>query len=155
MDETKAIDWYEKAIAWYEQIEKTSEFYQNFGEEYEAAQAALEVLREKLNRCKDGGINGPTMALIDRMAAKAFAREKLTSPYAICSVEYVLDSVPTIDAAPVVHARWVRKAGKVTCSHCGGFADWTSSGGWWEQVERPYCGRCGARMDGGEEHGTD
>ena len=58
-----------------------------------------------------------------------------------------VDAAPAVDAAPVVHGRWVRKAKKVTCSHCGGFADWTSSGGWWEQIERPHCGHCGARMD--------
>lgn len=50
------------------------------------------------------------MELIEREAAKAFAREELTSPYAICSVEYALDSVPTIDP---IHA-----AGGCYCREC-------------------------------------
>lgn len=100
------------------------------------------------------------MALIEREAAKAKVAETILGASELAedmrqACYNAIDAVPAINAAPVVHGRWIRKAGKVMCGHCGGFADWTSSDGWWEQVERPYCGRCGARMDGGERHEAD
>lgn len=55
---------------------------------------------------------------------------------------------PTVDAAPVVHARWVwsPECCKWICSNCRGREG---------ECESPVCKWCGARMDGGEEHETD
>lgn len=59
----------------------------------------------------------------------------------------LLCSVPTIDAAPVVHGRWVEYlpvlgAGdlQIRCSECGSTND----------VRTRYCPNCGTPMDGGE-----
>lgn len=62
-------------------------------------------------------------------------------------VKHLIERVPTIDAAPVVHARWNRvyedwrhqMAGN-ECSACG-FVLFGPVGS--------YCSRCGAKMDGG------
>lgn len=58
---------------------------------------------------------------------------------------------PTIDVAPVVHARWV-EVGRITammtwrlrCSRCGTPQDY----------RHHYCPGCGAKMDGGAEDGN-
>lgn len=70
----------------------------------------------------------------------------------------ILDSVPTVDAAPVVHGRWVKMTGMIPpeyhghyeCSEC----QWHMKGlrnSWTREEELTYCPRCGAIMDGGEE----
>lgn len=65
---------------------------------------------------------------------------------------YVIDSAPTIDAAPVVHARWVKMRrteddeGESVweCSNCGyPVGIWT--------VGNKYCPDCGAKMDAKED----
>lgn len=59
--------------------------------------------------------------------------------------QYVLemiDNMPTIDAAPVVHARWRYNTfmweNDWHCSHCDG----------WAKEPTKYCSHCGAKMDG-------
>lgn len=66
----------------------------------------------------------------------------------------LLCSVPTIDASPAVHGRWVKVNDDTCwwyeCFRCGrrpahdlyGYDDLTG-----------YCPHCGARMDGGEDDG--
>lgn len=103
MNETKAIEWYEKAIAWYEQIKETAELYQNYGEEYEAAKAALDALREMLKRRKGCNIGGPTMELIER---KALIEGRVSNdPVVIAAM-----CAPTIDP--------IRAAGGCYCREC-------------------------------------
>lgn len=48
-------------------------------------------------------------------------------------------TLPTVDAAPVVHGRWIKKndQGVFYCSECD-----LPSLQWW-----PYCERCGAKME--------
>ena len=69
----------------------------------------------------------------------------------------ILDSVPTVDAAPVVHARWVKMTGMMPpeyhghymCSNC----EWHMKGlrnSWTREEELSYCPGCGAIMDGGD-----
>lgn len=52
-------------------------------------------------------------------------------------------AIPTADVAPVVHAAWIFFCGVgehfPRCSRCGEEAD--------EEIARPYCAYCGARMD--------
>ena len=48
--------------------------------------------------------------------------------------------MPTIDAAPVVHGRWI--ANRI-CSICRkGLTEWAAQNGYY------YCPNCGAKMDG-------
>lgn len=61
-----------------------------------------------------------------------------------------INSIPAIDAVPVVHARWIY-SGHVdadgnrhaNCSHCGAGEEHKEE--WTHKV--PYCWSCGARMD--------
>lgn len=57
-----------------------------------------------------------------------------------------LDSAPTIEAEPVVHAHWewvadLERPGirTLSCSHCHGKR--------WAHEEHKYCPHCGAKMD--------
>ena len=54
-----------------------------------------------------------------------------------------LKKLPTADATPVVHGRWIKaecseKDGNSNCSECGH----------WDWDDCNYCSKCGARMDG-------
>lgn len=68
------------------------------------------------------------------------------------TLKAMIDRAPTIDAVPVVHARWDRvyedwrrqMAGN-KCSACG-FVLFGPVGS--------YCPRCGAKMDGGDPDGV-
>lgn len=83
------------------------------------------------------------MELIDRKAlVKDHGDDILNwgAPHAVLLTS--IAAAPTIDAAPVVHGRWVYPLGlawSYVCSECGG------SGG---VVGTPYCPSCGAKMDG-------
>lgn len=65
------------------------------------------------------------------------------------AVQRIIDRQPTIEAAPVVHARWELFGDHgmsvvYQCTHCG-----------FRRVESlisAYCPNCGARMDGKGEH---
>lgn len=53
--------------------------------------------------------------------------------------------LPTIEATPVVHGRWIElpsMAPEYACSECG------QSYEWWEVNEAHFCPNCGAKMDG-------
>lgn len=68
------------------------------------------------------------------------------------------DSIPTADAAPVVHGRWVLHytaigAPYTECSRCCTDIAAPMVGGGLLKLdmrEMPYCPICGAQMDGGE-----
>lgn len=56
----------------------------------------------------------------------------------------MIDNEPTIDAAPVVHARWIDQSSNGSlwrCSACGWLENFTIARG------LNYCPHCGARMD--------
>lgn len=117
------------------------------------------------------------MELIDRQALinnPAFVcGGSATDPYfngyadALDRVEEVLEQMPTVDAVPVVHGRWINYGGDlhssgyaVSCSVCHKrhFVHYNHSlGGLYgcnELFEKPnYCPNCGAKMDGGAEDG--
>ena len=61
-----------------------------------------------------------------------------------------VDSLPTVDAVPVVHGHWIRKSDyigvKYECSVCGHKDSKTTA------IRGHYCWFCGAIMDG--EHGN-
>nr|DAM45431.1 MAG TPA: hydrogenase/urease nickel incorporation protein [Caudoviricetes sp.] len=56
----------------------------------------------------------------------------------------LVDSVPIVDVAPVVHGRWIydKKAQRPYCSVCKGY--------FYGATNSPmsYCPKCGAMMDG-------
>lgn len=70
----------------------------------------------------------------------------------IWGVEERLDELPAADVAPVVHAHWKFVSGpdednnlQFMCDNCGA-GDVQAL-----DVIVPYCWKCGARMDGGDE----
>ena len=105
--------------------------------------------------------------LISRDAAiEAFDDERVDRNYGDVSPESVIriiESIPAVDAAPVVHGRWVKVHGYATpggdpvwkCSECGKgvhvygiehgrYGAEVADGQW------VSCPNCGARMDGEE-----
>lgn len=85
--------------------------------------------------------------LISRAAAiAAFDDERVDRNYGDVSPESVIriiESIPAVDAAPVVHGRWKDNGNNtISCSRCGT---------WFQKERKPYllwCGYCGAKMDG-------
>lgn len=64
-------------------------------------------------------------------------------------VRNVINELPTIEAEPVRHGRWIdgmpyTNSHWRVCSECHRSADHPAGG-------HEYCGRCGAKMDGGAE----
>lgn len=67
-------------------------------------------------------------------------------------IAYYIEDAPTIDAMPVVHAKWLTNSDKpdtLICSECGRRFDMY----FFDQKDMPYC-LCGARMDGGADRGV-
>ena len=65
---------------------------------------------------------------------------------------YMIEDMPTIEAKPVVHGRWISKNHHgyewvFICSNCG-YID-----GYPFNDRSNYCPNCGAKMDGGIENG--
>lgn len=59
----------------------------------------------------------------------------------------LVDSVPTVDAVPVVHGRWMkRRNGGTLCSRCGHYTQ--HKGDVLDMSEAIACPWCGAIMDG-------
>lgn len=68
-------------------------------------------------------------------------------PLNICKIIVgdVINKSPTVDAAPVVHAKWVfDRPYHYKCSACNNM--WSSVA-----MVMSYCPNCGAKMDGGAE----
>ena len=69
----------------------------------------------------------------------------------------IIQGMPTVDAVPVVHGRWIDMDSetytwKIRCSKCGHERSMMSTG----QTYPMYCEDCGARMDGkGDGNETD
>lgn len=107
------------------------------------ADEVLRLFGEEYEETKELIHNGETH--LDSLA------EGFTEAYHI--IKYVL---PTVDAVPVVHGRWIMRGGKFRCSVCDAKANWVECGGScfsheYEQVKSPWCHSCGAKMDGGAE----
>ena len=67
-------------------------------------------------------------------------------------------ALPAVDAAPVVHGRWIKMTGMMPpeyhghyeCSEC----QWHMKGlrnSWTREEEMAYCPNCGAQMDGDDD----
>ena len=85
------------------------------------------------------------MALIEQTAA--IAKVAPDEYYHSNEVKAMLEELPTIDAAPVVHGRWDFATDYTSrCTNCCEIQ-------WIDHDKEPrYCPNCGAQMDGGEEH---
>ena len=68
-------------------------------------------------------------------------QSQVSSTSAMEIAEYIdrINAQPTIEAAPVVHGRWIGFHGYYECSLCG--SEMGTRDGW------NYCPNCGARMD--------
>ena len=85
--------------------------------------------------------------LISRSAL--LAKMKQTSRY--FAVKFDIEEAPAVDAVPVVHGRWLRiLRGNYECSVCGCIPYYASN-----VRTLNYCPNCGAKMDGGQENGTE
>ena len=59
----------------------------------------------------------------------------------------ILTDIPAADVAPVVHSTWIENGDPLmlTCGNCGyGVMRYNNT---------RFCPNCGAKMDGGDEHG--
>ena len=100
--------------------------------------------------------------LIDANALKSFTCELCNSisgddpcEPSDCRCMCVIDKMPTVDAKPVVHGRWLYDSGsgKHFCSACDEEAlsfkkDTLYGGDLYEVCLTDYCPNCGAKMDG-------
>lgn len=71
----------------------------------------------------------------------------------ITNIETKIEALPAVDAAPVVHGRWIKMTGMMPpeyhghyeCSEC----QWHMKGlrnSWTREEELSYCPNCGAKM---------
>lgn len=96
--------------------------------------------------------------LISRVAFRSSIQTVLndiTCPIHIAAeIEQYLEFEPAVDAAPVVHGRWIKMTGMMPpeyhghyeCSEC----QWHMKGlrnSWTREEELSYCPNCGAKMD--------
>jgi hypothetical protein len=108
---------------------------------------------------------------VDDLISRAAAIEALSTPcdkryrhgvWETCldNIETAIRNIPAMNAAPVVHARWVKMTGMMPpeyhghyeCSNCA----WHMKGlrnSWTREEELSYCPGCGAKMKG-DEHGN-
>ena len=97
------------------------------------------------------------MRLIDADALnKAIAESRISLhtmrlKLRVSDIILILQHAPTIDAVPVVHARWIYTGEmdedgncEANCSHCGAGDKHRAD----LKDAVPYCWKCGARMDG-------
>ena len=82
--------------------------------------------------------------LISRKAAMNVFMSKPPEYYHASYIVGEINCLPSVDAAPVVHGRWVFHDDDimpwVSCSKCGICTDSFN--------KTPYCPHCGAKMDG-------
>lgn len=94
-------------------------------------------------------------ALMDRCIASAggwFCHREITFAEALKMVCDMIDEADTIDAEPVVHARWEEseyRDEKYRCSACGGACWYYDYQG--AVARSRFCPNCGAKMDGKED----
>lgn len=112
-------------------------------------------------RQKPGTKGRPTMALIEREALLAeirrYAHLYLTEDQQTALILAVsqIETAPAVDAAPVVHGRWIVKElsfgafGVGQGCKCSACDKWAGA----DAFLMPYCPNCGALMDGGEDDG--
>lgn len=97
------------------------------------------------------------MSLVDRYKVKALIQNSGYDLECRADREELcreIDELPVVDAAPVVHGRWIKMTGMMPpeyhghycCSEC----EWHMNGlrnSWTREEELSYCPNCGAMMD--------
>lgn len=67
----------------------------------------------------------------------------------------ILDNIPTVNVAPVVHGRWIGAPlcgnDNCRCSECGSWHNIHAN--LRGEIMQKYCPYCGAKMDGGDSDG--
>jgi hypothetical protein len=87
---------------------------------------------------------------ISRADAVSVIDQKIANRERLEDARALLGSMPAADAAPVVHARWVKvEDGDFYCSRCLIEASGV------DVSELDYCPKCGARMDANEDAHAD
>lgn len=86
------------------------------------------------------------LAMMDRHIEMALDDEM---HHAMCWVAECIKETPTLDVAPVVHARWIvkRMAGNTIALQCSACENYDNP----SKVRGNFCWNCGARMDGEAE----
>ena len=94
---------------------------------------------------------------IDLDDAKQFSGDSLAENYCegLYEATELVDDIPAVDVAPVVHARWEQNADSDWyCTNCREVVAICDAGR--ERTYRkPYCPNCGAKMDGGDSNEVD
>ena len=81
-------------------------------------------------------------------AFKRYAKEHPNATWGAFGIEEVLNACSTMDAAPVVHGRWINvRDGWGVCSNCRRV----------DEIHKlaTHCRFCGAKMDGGMTNEVD
>ena len=94
------------------------------------------------------------MRLIDANALKDRIRQEPTDGMYTAEILEAIDEVPTVDAAPVTHGRWIDKTVwwgglghiRAQCSVCGTVYD-GKPGSRGDGKGGKFCEECGAKMD--------
>ena len=117
---------------------------------------AEKVFAELRMKIHDTGIVRGISGTIDESARASVA-------YGVRAAKAALDSMPTVDAVPVRHCRWIQKyqppdpkaswSTEYYCSGCGHETHMTVMPDQRDNYIDDYCGGCGARMDGGADNG--
>ena len=96
---------------------------------------------------------GQAVAYLEKHKELARANMILLAADEDAIIKFLKTQCKTVDAVPVVHAHWVMRdvvartpfGRNCFCSSCG-----------YEPIEQGrHCPNCGAKMDGGEQHGFD
>ena len=89
------------------------------------------------------------MRLIDADALSKSIKDGDGTPIQKFFADVCVAGAPTVDAAPVVHGKWIYGEDiDIQCSVCG--ADALTEGDY-RQIKSRYCPNCGAKMDLKEE----
>lgn len=86
---------------------------------------------------------------------KQFPAWELGDNATLSDIRKVLNEISTAiaDVAPVVHGEWIKvDEGEYQCTHCCLLVSVDDTP---EKCLLYYCPKCGARMDGGENHEAD
>lgn len=94
-------------------------------------------------------MNRVTDDLIPRVAAiAAFDDKRVDRYYGDVSPESVIriiESIPTVDAAPVVHGHWIDYKDNHQCSVCKKHTIYDTYV--WKAIQFKFCPWCGAKME--------
>lgn len=85
--------------------------------------------------------------LIERETLRRYFEQNPETDFSAAEIVNTIDYMPSIDAAPVVHAKWFRwweKSAMYSCSNCERGALLNGDG---SELLTPFCPHCGARMD--------